>query len=38
LIWADDNLFGDKWMDFSEQSTETDFWGEVFEDELLTLG
>jgi len=32
LIWSDGDLFGDDWMDFSEQSTEADFWSEVFDE------
>ena len=35
LIWSDENLFGDDWMDFSEQSTEADLWSEIFEDNML---
>jgi len=32
-----DELFGDEWFDFSEQPSKDDFWGEVFEEGLLTL-
>jgi len=35
LIWSDEKLFGDEWMNFSEQSPEADFWSEVFEDNML---
>jgi len=31
MIWSDGDLFDDEWVDFSEQSEETDFWGELFE-------
>ena len=37
MIWSDDDLFGDEWMDFSEQTEEDDFWNDVFEEELLVL-
>jgi len=37
LIWSDGDLFGDEWMDFSEQSVETDFWSEVFEEDNLLV-
>jgi len=36
LIWADDELFGDEWLDFSDQD-ETGFWNEAFENDLLLL-
>ena len=34
LVWADDELFADEWLDFSETET-SDFWSDAFEDELL---
>ena len=37
LVWSDDDLFGDKWIGFSEQE-ESDFWSDAFDEELLTLG
>ena len=35
LIWSDDELFGDEWMDFSESAEEGDFWSEVFDEDLF---
>ena len=32
LIWSDDDLFDNEWMDFSEQSPEADLWSEVFDE------
>jgi hypothetical protein len=37
LVWADDDLFGDEWLDFSEQKDESDFWDDVFESDLSLL-
>ena len=34
-IFADDELFEDEWFDFSEERS--DFWNDVFENELLSL-
>ena len=34
-VWSEEKLFGDEWIDFSEQKT-SDFWSEVFEDDLDT--
>ncbi|MCL2303772.1 MAG: hypothetical protein FWC43_00350 [Planctomycetaceae bacterium] len=36
LVWADDDIFGDEWINFSEPE-ESDFWNEVFENDLLLL-
>jgi len=36
LIWTDDDLFDDSWLDFSEPA-EADFWSEAFENDLLLL-
>ena len=36
LIWADDELFEDEWLDFSKPE-ESDFWSGAFEENLLTL-
>ena len=37
IIWEDEELFGDEWMDFSVQEEKGDFWNEIFEDDLLLL-
>jgi len=34
-IFADDELFEDEWFDFGEERS--DFWNDVFENELLSL-
>ena len=36
LVWADDALFGDEWIPFTDPETD-DFWNEMFEEVLLTL-
>ena len=36
LVWADDDIFADEWINFSEPE-ESDFWSEAFEDDLLLL-
>ena len=35
LIWADDELFDHEWLGLSEQQDETDFWSEVFDEDLF---
>ncbi|MCL2304676.1 MAG: alkaline phosphatase [Planctomycetaceae bacterium] len=35
MVFAEDELFDDEWFDFSEERS--DFWSEVFEDELLAF-
>jgi hypothetical protein len=37
LIWATDDLFDADWTGLSEEPEDADFWGEVFENDLLTL-
>ena len=37
LIWSDDELFDDEWMNFSESAEEGDFWSDVFDEDLLAL-
>jgi len=35
LIWSDDELFGDEWIDFTEQTAKDDFWNEIFDEDLF---
>jgi len=36
LVWSDDDIFADEWIDFSEPEVES-VWNDVFADDLLTL-
>ena len=32
LIWANDELFNNEWLDFAVQEQETDFWSGMLDD------
>ena len=37
LLWGDDEMFETNWTGLSEQPEETDFWDEVFQNDLLPI-